>query len=197
MSKDELQIDVTGADATETTETFKATEAGEVVEAATETVVQEQDFPETLVMEAETIKESISDSAATPATPSFTPSPQGSASHSAPGAASYRTPPPASGTSSGPYAPPMSSAAPGAPTFGAHAPSTLESASVRLGRKSTDGPIRVGLLIWSAILIIFGLLVLIGGLAGPLSFQGLVTALLALAGVAFIGLAIMEKQKGS
>ena len=68
MSKDELQIDVTGADATETTETFKATEAGEVVEAATETVVQEQDFPETLVMEAETIKESISDSAATPVT---------------------------------------------------------------------------------------------------------------------------------
>mgnify|MGYP007061769818 CR=1 FL=1 len=77
------------------------------------------------------------------------------------------------------------------------AESTFQSTTTNLGPKGTPAPFRVGLLIWSVILIMFGLLTLISGIAAPVSLQGLVTTLLALAGIAFIILAIVQKQKGA
>ena len=71
------------------------------------------------------------------------------------------------------------------------------STSTRFGRTETDGPIRIGLLVWGIVLLIFGLMAFLGAVAAPINGQFVFTTLLALAGVAFIVLAIVQSNKTS
>ena len=94
----------------------------------------------------------------------------------------------------GPQAAPAPQAVPGPQVVPSYAPMSTPSAPSD-SQRGPSAPLRVGLLIWSVILVLFGLLVLIGGSGAPISLQGLVTTLLALAGIAFIVLAVIQKQK--
>ncbi len=70
-------------------------------------------------------------------------------------------------------------------------------APMRAGLRGSRGPIRVGVLVWAAVLVMIGLLYLIIAVAGTASAQVTMTALLALAGLVFIGLSVyMTRRPG-
>lgn len=71
-------------------------------------------------------------------------------------------------------------------------PNRNPSAAERL-RKA---PIRVGLLVWSSILIIVGLIMMIAGLSMAASMQVLLVGAFAVAGLVFLSLAVTTAGKG-
>lgn len=98
-------------------------------------------------------------------------------------------------------APTQRTAAQGAPAQGAPTQhTTVQSAPAHpMQRGPETGPnqnIQVGLLVWSAVLIIVGAILVIVPALGIPTFQGVVVSMFALAGLAFLGLALYIAKNG-